>query len=165
MMGAVLGGLSGVAATVFVFAWTQFWDIHSKLRKELRSDLGLAQGVIWGSRYAPALARLFFDLQKEGSAGDDPKQDEEARIERLAARITRKDFFDRVEEAYNLGQAASRLQSLYEQLGDDGTRAFVALSVFAVLLPTSSLLAILPGSDIKTPFGSQESRRGRLYSY
>jgi len=149
-MEAVLGGLGAMGAVVFVFAYTQFWDVQSKLRKELRSDLNLAQGVVWGSRFAPALARLFFDLQKE--SGDDaggPAQkddDEEARIERLAARITRKDFFDRVEQAYNLGQEASRLQASYQSLGDDGTRAFVALFLFAVLLPVSALFGLLPGA-------------------
>ncbi len=146
-MEALLGGLSAMAAAVFVFAWTQFWDIHSKLRKELRKDLGLAQGVIWGSRYAPALARLFLDLQKEGVAVDDAEEDENRWIDDLAARITRKGFFDRVEEAYELGQTAYRLRSSYEQLGADGTRAFVAFFVFVVLLPASSLFALLPGAD------------------
>lgn len=150
-MGAVLGGLGAMAAVVFVFAYTQFWDVQSKLRKELRSDLGLAQAVVWGSHFAPALARLFFDLQKESGddVGDLAQQDddEEARIERLAARITRKDFFDRVEQAYNLGQETSRLQTSYQQLGDDGTRAFVALFVFAVLLPVSALFGLLPGAE------------------
>ncbi len=155
-MGALLGGLGAMAAAVFVFAWTQFWDIHSKLRKELRKDLGLAQGVIWGSRYAPALARLFLDLQKEREAVDDveeeeavddAEEDENRWIDDLAARITRKGFFDRVEEAYELGQTASRLQSSYEQLGADGTRAFMAFFVFVVLLPASSLFALLPGAD------------------
>ena len=151
-MGAILGGLGAMAAVVFVFAYTQFWDVQSKLRKELRSDLRLAQGVVWGSHFAPALARLFFDLQKEsGDDVGDPAQqdddDEEARIERLAGRITRKDFFDRVEQAYDLGQEVTRLQTYYQQLGDDGTRAFVAMFVFAVLLPVSALFGLLPGAE------------------
>ncbi|MCH7545405.1 MAG: hypothetical protein IID30_03255 [Planctomycetes bacterium] len=134
-----------------MFAYTQFWDVQSKLRKELRSDLLLAQGVVWGSHFAPALARLFFDLQKEsGDDADDSTQqddDDEARIDRLAGRITRKDFFDRVERAYNLGQEASRLETSYQRLGDDGTRAFIALFLFAVFLPVSALFGLLPGAE------------------
>ncbi len=106
--------------------------------------------MVWGSRFAPALARLFFELQKEsgGELSDTPEEeDEDERVERLANRITRKDHFDRVEEAYNLGREASNLETSYRHLGDDGTRAFVALFVFAVLLPISALFGLLPGAE------------------
>ena len=150
-MEAVLGGLGAIGAVVFVFAYTQFWDVQSKLRKELRSDLTLAQGVVWGSHFAPALARLFFDLQERSAhdVGDatDQDDDEDARIERLAGRLTQIDLFDRVEQAYNIGQEASRLEISYQQLGDDGTRAFIALFAFAVLLPVSALFGLLPGAE------------------
>jgi hypothetical protein len=210
-MVAVLGVLSIIAAGVFTFAWTQFWDVRSKLRKELGDDLGLARAAVWGSHYAPALAHLFFDLERERAAieesddaraerlerlaqriassdildqvaryvstqendqqrddrskrasalvlaqlfvqleheqADADEKDETERVKRLADRITRKDIFVRVEETYNLGQVAPQLESLYQQLGHDGTWAFHALLAFCVLLPASALFGLLPGAD------------------
>lgn len=148
-MGFVLGGFMAASGAIFAFAWTVFWDIQAKLRKELRKDINLAQAVIWGNRYAPALARLILDLQGEttGVSIAGSSDAEAAMVEQVAVRITRRDYFERVEEAYMRGQAASVLETSYQQLGRDGTRAFIGLVVFAIALPPSWLFALLPGAD------------------